>query len=426
MDNEQYTNEGNIESVVNVDKPRSSLSQKQWIILVVIFLVSVLASFRSGIVLGNKGFSFQAKEFKIINQKDQPKEVDYSLLWEALNVVSNKYIEKPVDQQKILYGAIKGAVAASGDAYTEFFTPEELVSFRTELRGSFEGIGAEIGKRNNAIVVVSPIENAPADKAGLRAKDVIVSVNGESTADLSVEQAVGKIRGPKGSEVTLTIYREGQAKTFDVVIMRDTIEIKSVKLEYKEQNGKKVAYLKVARFGDDTKTLFAQAVQDIKRSGASSIVLDLRNDPGGYLETAVDLASYWLPKNGLVVTEEHSSGTPITYNSYGYGMLSGLKTIVLINGGSASASEILAGALRDTGAASLMGEKSFGKGSVQELIELNGGGAVKVTVAKWITPSGKNLNKDGLVPDIEVKISEEDINADRDPQLTRALEEIIK
>lgn len=405
---------------------RPGLSGKQWVIIIILFVIATGSSFRSGMALGSKGFAYDAKEFKIVNQEDQPKEVNYKLLWDAIRVVNDKYIEKPIDQQKILYGAVRGAVAAAGDQYTSFFDPEELESFRTDLKGSFDGIGAEIGKMNNAITIIAPLDDSPAKKAGLQAQDIIVSVNGEPTTDWSTELAAQKIRGQRGTEVTLTIYRQGQDKTFDVKIIRDKIEVKSVKWEFKQVGDKNIAVIKLSRFGEDTKPLFLQAVTEAKARGAQGIILDLRNDPGGYLETAVEVASYWLPKNTLVVKEEHSSGEPILYNSYGYEQLVGLKTIVLINGGSASASEIVAGALKDHGVAQLIGEKSFGKGSVQELIDLPEGGAVKVTVARWITPGGKNLNKEGLVPDIEIIPTEDDINNNKDPQLDKALEEIVK
>jgi carboxyl-terminal processing protease len=404
----------------------AGFSRKHVVIALIVVLLTSFASFRTGLSMGNKGFKYEPKEFKIVNQKDQSQTVDYNLLWDAIKVVNDKYIEKPVDQQKVLYGAIRGAVSAAGDEYTTFFDPEELSDFRTELKGSFSGIGAEIGKRNNAITVIAPLEDSPAEKAGLLAKDIIVSVNGESTADWSVDQAVQKIRGERGTEVTLTIYREGKSTTFDVKIKRDKIEVKSVKREIKQVGDKKIGIITLSRFGDDTKLLLASFAQEMKREGVQGIVLDLRNDPGGYLETAVDVASYWVDKDKLIVREEHSAGEPILYNSYGYGTFAGLKTVVLINGGSASAAEIVAGALKDNGTAQLIGEKSFGKGSVQELVELPGGGAVKVTVAKWITPGGKNLNKDGLNPDIEVKLTEEDLTASKDPQLDKALEEVVK
>ncbi|MCC7356561.1 MAG: S41 family peptidase [Candidatus Doudnabacteria bacterium] len=431
MENEQQT-DTNIEQGTQtiaepaIQSPRPGISRKQWTLIVVVFLVAIAASFRSGLLMGNNGFNFDAKQFKIVNQKDQPTVVDYGLLWEAIEVVADKYIEKPVDQQKVLYGAIRGAVSAIGDEYTEFFDPEAFASFKTDLKGTFDGIGAEIGKRDDLIVIIAPLENSPAERAGLRPKDAIVSVDSKLTVNLSVDEVVQLIRGEKGTDVVLTIYREGQADTFDVTIKRETIEIKSVTLEYKQQGDKKIAVIKLSRFGEDTKTLFRKAVDDVKQSGAQGLILDLRNDPGGYLEVSVDVASYWLPKDKLVVTEEHSQEPSITYDSYGYNTLSGLKTVVLINGGSASASEILAGALQDYDIATLIGEKSFGKGSVQELVELEGGGAVKVTVARWITPSGKNLNKDGLNPDIEVVLSDEDFNNDRDPQLDKALEEVVK
>ncbi len=400
---------------------------KSRIVFSLLAIVVLVGVFRFGYTAGAKGFVFVPKEFKIVNRNDQPQEIDYSLLWKALDIVNSKYIDREhIDQQEVLFGAIRGAVSAAGDEYTAFFDPKTLAEFRTELQGSFSGIGAEIGKRDNNLVVVSPIEGAPAEKAGLRANDIIVSINGESTIDMAVDEAVGKIRGPEGTEVTLSVFREGQSNTFDVKITRAKIEIKSVKWEYREVNGKQIAIVKISRFGDDTRDLFLEAIQDIKAKNPAGLVIDVRNNPGGYLDTSVEVASQWLEKGKLVVTEDHSSKDNIVYNSLGYNQLGGLKTVVLINEGSASASEILAGALKDNNVARLIGKKSFGKGSVQELIQLGDDMAVKVTVAKWITPGGKNLNKDGLVPDIEVELSEDDFKNQRDPQLDRALEEVLK
>ncbi|MCL5666972.1 MAG: S41 family peptidase [Patescibacteria group bacterium] len=399
-------------------------------ILAVIAIFAVAGSYVLGYNTGKKGFIFQPKEFKIINQADAPKTVDYQLLWDAIDTINQKYIDKPVDQQKILYGAVKGAIDAVGDPYTVFFQPSELESFKTDLKGSFDGIGAEVGMSGGNVVVVAPLDDSPAARAGLLAKDAIVQVNGESTAGWSVEQAVNKIRGPKGTEVTLTIYREGKTKPFDVKIVRDEIVVKSVKWEYKNVsvNGqnKKIAVVTLSQFGDDTKSLFSSAVNDILRQNVNGIVLDLRNDPGGYLQTAVDIASNWIPEGQVVVTEDRSEGMPQKYNAEGNNRLNGIKTVVLINGGSASAAEILAGALHDYNIGELVGEKSFGKGSVQELVDLASGAAVKVTVAKWITPDGKNLNKDGLNPDVEVKMTEDDINNNRDPQMDKALQEVTR
>jgi carboxyl-terminal processing protease len=375
---------------------------------------------------GRTGLVFQPKDFKVVNQKDTSQKVDYQLLWEAIKTVDEKFIDAPTDPQKILYGAVKGAVKASGDSYTEFFPPKELSDFKTQLKGSFGGIGAEVGKKNGQIVIIAPLDDSPAKKAGILAQDIVVMVDGVLTTDWSIEEAVEKIRGEKGTKVTLSIYREGRPKPFDLEIVRDEIKIKSVKLEFKETNGKKVAIISLTRFGDDTFELFNKTVGEVLRSSVSGIVLDLRNNPGGYLNSAVEVASNWVKDGEVIVTEAKSKGVPEVFRAEGKSRLASIPTIVLINGGSASASEILAGALQDYGISKLIGEKSFGKGSVQELVDLKGGGAVKVTVAKWITPKGKNLNKDGLVPDIEVKLTEEDIKNAKDTQMEKALEEVLK
>jgi len=403
--------------------PRTSPSR---LTMGIVALVVALIGFYAGTSYGRKGLLFQPTQFKVVNQKDQVKDVDYDLLWKAIDTVEKNYIEQPVDQQKILYGAVQGAVAAAGDQYTEFFDPEQLESFKTDLKGTFEGIGAEIGKKNGNIVVVTPLDESPAKRAGILPGDIIVQVDGESTAEWSVDQAVKKIRGQKDTKVTLTLFREGRNKTFDVTITRAQISVKSVKLEYKTIGGKNIAVMNLTRFGDDTKALFDAAVNDMLSHKVDGLVLDLRNNPGGYLQSAVDLASNWVPEGKVVVTEARGSGESIPYNSEGFGRLKNIKTVVLINAGSASAAEILAGALQDYHLAPLIGEKSFGKGSVQELFDLPGNSAVKVTVAKWITPNGKNLHKDGLVPDIEVKRTEEDITSNKDPQKDKALEEVVK
>lgn len=413
-----------------MDLPENQPKPKAYFVKAVGVLLIVAIAYYFGYQTGHKGFVFVPKDFKLVNQNQLPANVDYNLLWDAIKVLNQKYIDKPVDQQKILYGAVKGAVDSVGDPYTTFFPPQELNNFQTQLKGSFGGIGAEVGKKDGNIVVIAPLDDTPAKRAGILAGDIIVSVDGQSTQDWSVDQAVNKIRGPKGTPVTLSLFRTGKTKPFDVKIVRDNIIIKSVKWSYKEVTAsgqkKTVAVITMSEFGDDTRGLFDQAVNEILTKNVSGIILDLRNNPGGYLQTAVDIASNWVKAGDIVVSEAHSDGTTEKYNAEGNPRLAGIKTLVLINGGSASASEILSGALHDHGIARLVGEKSFGKGSVQELVNLSGGGAVKVTVAKWITPGGINLNHNGLDPDIPAKLTEDDINSQKDPQMDKALEEITK
>lgn len=402
---------------------------RKWILGFLIAFVVIGGAFRIGYVSGSRGYVFNAKNFSVVNKGDTPTEVDYALLWEALKIVQTKYIDAGnIDPQKILYGAISGAIAAAGDEYTQFFDPETYAEFKTELQGSFSGIGAEIDSTDGSVVVVAPLEGSPAEKAGLQARDLILKINNEDTAGMTAEQAANKIRGPEGSEVVLSIYREGRGEAFDVSITRQKIEIKSVNLSYKDVNGKRIAVLKISRFGDDSEELMKKAVADIQKNNPAGVVVDLRNDPGGYLATSVAVASQWLEAGKLVVTEAHSEKDTLVYNSDGSNGLGRFKTVVLINGGSASAAEILAGALKDNGKAQLIGEKSFGKGSVQELVPFgpNNEMAVKVTIAKWITPSGQNLNTGGLEPDIKVELTEEDFKAGRDPQLDKALQEMAK
>ncbi len=410
-----------MENLLNQSEPELQKPRPKGSALLILLLI--IAAFGMGFQTGKKGYVFQPKEFKIVNQQNQPKDVNYQLLWDAIDVVNTKYIERPVDQQKILYGAIRGAVQATGDQYTDFFEPKQSENFKTDLQGEFTGIGAEISRRGGVIVVVAPLDGTPAHKAGLLPKDIIAEVNGKSTQEWSVEEAVSEIRGPKGTQVKLTILREGKEKPMEFSITRDKIEVKSVKWEIKEIDGKKIMVIGISKFGADTKKLFDQAAQEALTKAVNGIVLDLRNNPGGYLNTSVELASNWVENGKLVVKEKRADGED-DFNSAGNSRLAGIKTVILINGGSASASEILSGALHDYKLATLVGEKSFGKGSVQELVDLKDGSAVKITIAKWITPGGKNLNKDGLEPDIAIKLTEEDVAAGKDPQMEAALQQI--
>ncbi len=395
---------------------------------IIVSLILVVASLSLGYNLGHKGYVFVPKDFQIINQDKLPQTVDYSLLNDAIEVLNKKYIDKSVDQHKILYGAISGAVSSLGDPYTDFFDPKSLNNFQTNLKGSFDGIGASVGKQNDNIVIIAPLADSPAEKAGLKAKDIVSAVNASSTAGWSVDQAVEQIRGPKGTSVTLTIIR-GQEKPFDVKIVRQEIKVKSVQWKYQDikegDKTKKIAVITISQFGDDTTPLFNQAVNDILKHSVDGIILDLRNNPGGYLQSAVDVASNWISLDTTVVTEAHSDGSSQVYKAEGNNRLTGIKTTILINGGTASAAEILSGALHDYKIANLVGEKSFGKGSVQELVNLKDGSAIKVTVAKWITPGGVNLNHNGLDPDDKITLTEDDVKNGNDPQMDKAVQSVL-
>ena len=343
---------------------------------------------------------------------------DGSLYFNLWNALKANYVDQgQIDDSKLFYGSLKGMVAALGDPYTTFFNPQENKEFQDDLAGTFEGIGAEIGLKNDVITIISPIDGMPAAKAGLMAGDQVLAINGTSTAGMLTEEAVNLIRGPKDTTVTLTIFRQGVEKTKDYVITRGVIIIKSVKTEMRKDG---IYVIKISAFNNDTDSLFNQAVSDIIAKKPKGIILDLRNNPGGYLETAVDMASDWV-KSGAVVIEKFSDNKQNNYLSRGTGRLEGYRTVVLVNGGSASASEIVAGALRDYKMATIVGEKTFGKGSVQSLINLADGSAVKITVAKWLTPNGDSINDLGIKPNVEVKLTLDDFNKNLDPQMNKAI-----
>jgi carboxyl-terminal processing protease len=301
--------------------------------------------------------------------------------------------------------------------------PEPAKEFSDDLKGKFEGIGAELAMRDNLITVVSPLLESPAEKAGLKPGDRITAINGESTENMTLNEAVSKIRGKKGTVVNLKIYREKDKQFHDIAITRDTIKIVSVKFEMKENN---IAYLQITNFNEDTDERFSKAVNEILLKNPKGIILDMRSNPGGYLDRSITIASYWLPVGQVVVQEEFSADDKKQYLANGGAQLKDIPTIILVNGGSASASEIVAGALRDNGQAKLVGEKTFGKGSVQSLEELSDGSAVKLTVARWLTPKGAQINVVGLQPDEVVELTDEDFNAGKDPQMEKAMELLVK
>ena len=351
----------------------------------------------------------------------QPENINFSLFWDAYNKLQEKFIDpEKIDDQKIIYGAIEGMAKSLGDPYTSFFSPEDAQRFAQDLSGTFEGIGAEIGIKKNQLTIVAPLEGTPAQEAGLKAGDSILEINGKNTSDFTTEEAVNLIRGPKGTYVTLTIYRDGWPSAKDIEITRQTIKIDSTKWELKDGN---IAYVQIFQFDESLSGDFKNGVYQILQSPAKKIILDLRNNPGGYLETAQEIAGYFLKKGQTVTIEDFGEGKEQNiYVSQGNGELANYPIVVLINQGSASASEILAGTLRDNRNVRLIGEKSFGKGSVQEVVDLRGGSFLKITIAKWLTPKGNFISEVGLDPDVKIEITDQDIELNNDPQLDKALE----
>ena len=354
--------------------------------------------------------------------------IDFSLVKKAWDQVTLNYVDQDkIDKEKMTYGAVSGMVKAIGDPYTEFFDPEESKKLQEDLAGSFEGIGLQLGVKKDQITAISPIKGTPAEKAGLKPGDIILAVDKKPTADVSVDEVVNMIRGPKGTKVILTIAREGMDGTKDIEITRDIIKVPSMDWEIiKTANGGKIAHLTLFEFSDTVYQDFKQAAFDILNSGASGIILDMRNNPGGLVNQATDIAGWFLNRGDLILSEQDKNGEKIEFKSNGPSNFASVPLVVLINEGSASASEILAGALKDDRKALMIGQTSFGKGTVQKIVDFEDGSSLKVTIAKWYTPSGVRIQDTGIKPDIEVKMTADDYSNGKDPQLDRALQEIEK
>ncbi|TSC55825.1 MAG: hypothetical protein Greene041639_499 [Parcubacteria group bacterium Greene0416_39] len=384
-------------------------------------LVAILLSFGAGFSIGKDQAALVPIEGVSNIDLGKPTGADFSLFWDAWRTVQEQYVARgELNFQDMIYGAISGMVSSLEDPYTVFLNPEDSKRFSEDVSGVFEGVGMEIGIRQKQLRVISPLEGTPAQKAGLRPGDRILKINDTSTENMTVEKAVSLIRGPKGTNVTFSILREGWNESKEFTIERAVIQVPSLKWELKEGN---IAYVKLNQFSAKAGRDFAKAAGEILASSAKKIVLDLRNNPGGYLEVSQDIAGWFLAKGSAVVIEDFGKeGKQQVYQARGNPVFVSYPMVVLINEGSASASEILAGALRDGRGITLIGEKSFGKGSVQELKELKDRSALKVTVAKWLTPKGESISDKGLEPDIVVKMDEKDVDEKRDPQLEKALE----
>lgn len=353
-----------------------------------------------------------------------PEEVDFSILWEAWHKLEQNYFKSDdLDDQKMVWGAVAGMVESVGDPYTVFFNPQETKTFLEDVSGEFEGIGIEIGIRKGQLQVIAPLEGTPAEKAGLRPGDKIIKIDDRLTADITIEEAVTLIRGEKGTDVVLTILRDDWETGKDFTVKRGIIKVPSLKWEIKDTN---VAYIKLYHFSENIDSDFQDAGFEILKTGADRIILDLRSNPGGYLQKAQYVAGWFLARGQIVVIEDFGQGKEReAYEAMGNNKFLDFPVVVLINQGTASASEILAAALRDNRQIKLIGETSFGKGSVQTLEYLEDGSSLKVTVADWLTPTGRYITDEGLDPDVAVEMTDQDYEQDRDPQLQKALE-IVK
>ncbi|MFA7169972.1 MAG: S41 family peptidase [Candidatus Paceibacterota bacterium] len=384
-------------------------------------VVVIFISFGAGFSYGQDNYSSidSASDLLGLVKGDKTiseEKADFGIFWDAWGLIEKNYVLEPLDKDKMVYGAISGMVDSLGDPYSTFLTPEENNTLNKDLQGRFGGIGAEVGYREGVIIVIAPLKGSPAEKVGLLSGDKIVEVDDKSTEGMNVDEIVDLIRGEEGTTVEIKVLRGEELFVFNIV--RDTIVDKTVRWEMKEDQ---LAYIEISQFKKDTSAELDAQIGDILAQDPRGIVLDLRNNPGGYLDVVVDVASRFIDEGQVVVIEE-SGDSKKSYKANGNKRFNDLPIVVLVNEGSASASEILAGALKDYKLATLVGKTTFGKGLVQGITDLDDGSALKITVAKWLTPNGNNINKDGIVPDVEVGYTIEDYQAGKDPQLEKALE----
>ncbi len=344
-------------------------------------------------------------------------DVKFDEFWDVWKLVKDNYYKQPVSDKALYYGAIRGMVAAAGDPYTMYFDPEASKGFKSMLSGTFSGIGAELGSKDGMVVVVAPLADSPAEKAGLAEGDIILSVDGKDSTKMSVDQVVALVRGVEGTDVKLSVVHEGADHADDITITRQIIKVDSVKWNVDKEG---IATISISEFNGDTTGLFNKAVNDVLSKNAKGIIFDLRSDPGGLLTAAIDVASAWTGYQTVVMEKQQDDAQSLPGVSAP--RLAEIPTVVLVDGGSASASEIVAGALQDYGLATMVGTQTFGKGSVQDFRDLPDGSSVKITIAAWYTPKGRTINETGLTPDVVVEYTKEDAHAKRDPQKEKALE----
>lgn len=343
----------------------------------------------------------------------------FAPFWQAWDLVKQMYVDQPVDEEKLMQGAISGMLDSLGDEHTSYMDPDQYTQAQNTMEGDYDGIGAWVDTTGEYVVIISPMPGSPAEKAGLKTGDTILAVDGEDMEGIDGSLVLRQVLGPAGTKVILTIRREGVEEPFDVTITRARIVLASVESDMLEGG---IAYIKVTDFAEDTNMELEKALDELLAQNPEGLILDLRNNPGGYLQTAIEITSQFIP-DGTVMLEEFGDGSMNEYKAIPGGMATEIPLVVLVNEGSASASEITAGAIQDRGRGQLVGITTFGKGSVQTWTPLvNDQGAVRITVARWLTPSGRQIHKIGLEPDVQVELTEADLEAGRDPQLDKAIE----
>lgn len=391
------------------------------------FALVAILFFAIGFSFGKKNFTVDQKGLiptvTVTNQTaPQNINVDFSLFWKVYETLPQKYLEKnDINGEKILYGAISGMVRSLGDPYTAFLDPKQNENIRSEIAGSFEGVGIQIGfDKEKRLAVIAPLKGTPAERAGVQAKDLILKIDDKEAFDLTLPEAVDLIRGAAGTKVKIQFLREGQDGSFDREIVREKIDVKTVTVEFKQQGNDDVAVISVSRFGEKTDTEWDAVVDEVIARNVDAIIVDMRNNPGGLLSSSVHLASEFM--RGTVVKQEFANGSISSIASDHNPKIAKTTLVVLVNEGSASAAEIFAGAMQDGRRAKIVGEKTFGKGTVQDVVDLPGGSGLHVTIARWLTPKGNSIHHVGITPDEAVEMSQEDRDNDRDPQLEKALE----
>ena len=394
------------------------------------FLVIAVLFFAIGFAVGQKRITYQRQGYIphiTITGELPPKDqnIDFSLFWKVLEILPQKYVDKgAIDSQKILYGAISGMVKSLGDPYTAFLDPKQNEEIKSEIAGSYEGIGIQIGfDVQKRLAVIAPLSGTPAEREGVLAKDLIIKIDDKDTTDLTLPQAVDLIRGPAGSKVKLILRREAEDEQLEKVIARAKIDVKSVEVKYVDSKGKKVGVIKVSNFGEKTNAEWDRAVEEVLANKVDGVIVDMRNNPGGLLSSSVYITGDFV--KGVVVKQQYANGSVQSLTTDGRGRLLKIPMAVLVNGGSASAAEIFSGAIQDARRGQLVGEKTFGKGTVQDVVELSGGGGLHVTIAKWLTPKSHSINGIGISPDVIVELSAQDRKENKDPQLDRVLEAVI-